>query len=312
MLRIELLGGFHVAVGGAAVPEAAWRLRKGRALIKLLALSPEHCLHREQVMEALWPDRDRGAAANNLRQALFVARRALESCGTDGADGADGAGGANGADGAARLIAAHDVLSLRNDGLEIDVEDFEAAAAETQRDPSLERLRAALGLYGGELLPEDRFEPWAAARRESLRERVIALLLELGSVLTESGDRAGAAVALQQALTHEPLHEPAHRELMRIYALTGRRQRALAQFHLLRESLRREFADEPDEQTRLVYQDILTRRLGADDGDERPPAATRVTPRRGGNLPLQLTSFVGRERELAEVVRLARRHRLLT
>ena len=99
---------------------------------------------------------------------------------------------------------------------------------------------------------------------------------------------------------------------MRIYALAGRRQRALAQFHLLRESLRREFEDEPDEQTRLLYQEILTRRLGAQEGPERAPAASRAAQRRGGNLPLQLTSFVGRERELTEVVRLARRHRLLT
>ena len=50
---------------------------------------------------------------------------------------------------------------------------------------------------------------------------------------------------------------------MRNYALAGRRQRALAQFHLLRESLRREFEDEPEEQTRRLYQEILTRRLGA-------------------------------------------------
>ena len=101
---------------------------------------------------------------------------------------------------------------------------------------------------------------------------------------------------------------------MRIYALTGRRQRALAQFHLLRESLRREFEDEPDEQTRGLYRDILTRRLGAGDRSEQAPAARRAdpAPRRAGNLPLQLTSFVGRERELGEVLGLARRHRLLT
>jgi predicted ATPase/DNA-binding SARP family transcriptional activator len=297
VLRIELLGGFRVAVGGAAVSEAAWRLRKSRALIKLLALTPEHSLHRERVIEALWPDRDHDGSSNNLRQAVFVARRALDSCGDDGA---------------VRIAFANDVLALSTDRLQIDIEEFEAAAADAERAPSPERLRAAIGLYAGELLPEDTFEAWASARRESLRERNIALLLALAHALDESGDRGAAATALQQALIHEPLHERAHRELMRNYALTGRRQRALAQFHLLRESLRREFEDEPEEQTRLLYQEILTRRLGAEDGPERPPAATRAAPRRGGNLPLQLTSFVGRERELTEVIRLARRHRLLT
>ena len=53
MLRIDLLGGFRVAVDGATVDEAEWRLRSARGLIKLLALAPEHSLHREHVVEAL-------------------------------------------------------------------------------------------------------------------------------------------------------------------------------------------------------------------------------------------------------------------
>ena len=298
-LRIDLLGGFRVAAGETTVGDAAWRLRKARGLVKLLSLTPEHSLHREQAIEALWPDRDPTAASNNLRQSLFVARRALDSCGEDGG---------------ARIALAHDVLTLDSDRLRIDVEEFEEAAAEAERDPSVERHRAAIDLYGGELLPEDRFDEWATVRREALRERHLILLVDLARLHEEAGDRAAAVAALQQALLDEPLHERAHRELMRIYALTGRRQRALAQFHLLRESLRREFEDEPDEETRRLYQDVLTRRLGAEDAPEPVAAARRAdpAPRRTGNLPLQLTSFVGRERELGEVVGLARRHRLLT
>ena len=298
-LRIELLGGFRVSAGEATVGESAWRLRKARGLVKLLALTPEHSLHREQAIEALWPDSDPAAASNNLRQALFVARRALDSCGEDGA---------------ARIVLARDVLTLAGDGLHIDVEAFEAAAAEAERAPSIAGHRAAIDLYGGELLPEDRFDEWATARRQALRERHLILLVELALMLETAGDRAAAAAALQQALLHEPLQERAHRELMRIYALTGRRQRALAQFHLLRESLRREFEDEPDDETRRLYQDILTRRVGSEDAREPAPAARRAdpAPRRPGNLPLQLTSFVGRERELNEVVGLGRRHRLVT
>jgi predicted ATPase/DNA-binding SARP family transcriptional activator/class 3 adenylate cyclase len=298
-LRIDLLGGFRVAAGEATVGEAAWRLRKARGLVKLLALTPEHSLHREQAIEALWPDGDRASASNNLRQALFVARRALDSCGEDGA---------------ARIALAHDVLTLATDRLRIDVEEFEEAAAEAERAPSIARHRAAIALYTGELLPEDRFDEWARARRGALRERHLILLVDLALMLEQAGDRAAAAAALQQALLHEPLQERAHRELMRIYAATGRRQRALAQFHLLRESLRREFEDEPEDETRRLYQDILTRRVGAQDVREPAPAARRAdpAPRRPGNLPLQLTSFVGRDRELTEVVRLGRRHRLLT
>ena len=38
-LRLRVLGGFHVAVGDRPVPESAWRLRKAKSLIKLLALA---------------------------------------------------------------------------------------------------------------------------------------------------------------------------------------------------------------------------------------------------------------------------------
>jgi DNA-binding SARP family transcriptional activator len=53
--RIELLGGFSAVVDGAPVPDGAWRLRKARELVKLLALTPQHRLHREQAMDTFWP-----------------------------------------------------------------------------------------------------------------------------------------------------------------------------------------------------------------------------------------------------------------
>lgn len=75
-LSITLLGGFAVARDEAVVPPGSWRLRKGADLVKLLALAPGHRLHREQVMDALWPDKDPAAASNNLYQALHAARNA--------------------------------------------------------------------------------------------------------------------------------------------------------------------------------------------------------------------------------------------
>jgi DNA-binding SARP family transcriptional activator len=79
VLSVSLLGGFHVRVGPRLVHDSDWRLRKTKNLIKLLALAPGHRLHREQVMELLWPDQDPEAAANNLHKAIYMARRALES-----------------------------------------------------------------------------------------------------------------------------------------------------------------------------------------------------------------------------------------
>jgi DNA-binding SARP family transcriptional activator len=55
-VRIRLLGGFSVSIGSRTIEESAWRLRKAASLVKVLALASGHRLHREQVMELLWPD----------------------------------------------------------------------------------------------------------------------------------------------------------------------------------------------------------------------------------------------------------------
>src|SRR6266851_8526903 len=132
-ISVNLLGGFAAAVDGASVPASAWRLKKARELVKLLALAPGHRLHREQAMDVLWRDRDPAAAANNLHQAVHVARRALDV-------------------GAIELR--DEVLSLTAD---IDVDQFELAATHARRTKTPAAYRAALSLYVGELLPENRY-----------------------------------------------------------------------------------------------------------------------------------------------------------
>src|SRR3954467_2471151 len=77
-LRLRLMGGFAAWVDGAMVDPAGWRRRKVGRLVKLLALEPEHRLHRDQVELLLWPDLGRRAAAQNLHHTLSRARHALE------------------------------------------------------------------------------------------------------------------------------------------------------------------------------------------------------------------------------------------
>src|SRR6476469_1508276 len=108
-VSVRLLGGFAAEVDGVDVPATAWRLKKARELVKLLALAPGHRLHREQAMDVLWRDLGPAAAANNLHQAVHVARRTLD---------------------AEAIELRDDVLSLTAD---IDVDRFELAAADARR-----------------------------------------------------------------------------------------------------------------------------------------------------------------------------------
>jgi len=156
-VSIKLLGGFAATRAGEPVDPSVWRLRKGRELVKLLALAPAHRLHREQLMDALWPELDPPAAANNLHQVVHVARRAL---------------------GAEAIELREELLTL---WASVDVDDFERAVAEARRAGSSGAYRAAMSLYGGELLPENRYEDWARARREEIEQLRAELEADAGA-----------------------------------------------------------------------------------------------------------------------------------
>ena len=298
-LTLRLLGGFDVSVSERRVEEGAWRLRRAKTLLKLLALAPEHRIHREQVSEALWPGEQPAASA--LHQVLYTARRALQSTGEELA--------------AACLTLHDDVITLTGDELWIDVVEFERAAAAARSNSSVQALSAALELYTGNLLPEDLYEEWTTARRESVRETHLALLVELAELLAEQGDGAGAVAALQRAVIAEPLHEHAHRALMRLFSEDGRRQQALAQYEQLRAALRQRLEADPDPETRQLYREILASQHGP--AEAAPSVSLASTPSAPADsartrLPHQLTSFVGREGELGELVSVLERTRLLT
>lgn len=152
-LHVALLGGFSVRVGSRAVP-GSWRLRKSKTLVKLLALAGGHRAHRDVLAGVLWPGLDPAAAANNLHQVLHAARRALASDGSPSADA---------------LCLRDDMVILWPDGdLIVDADVFAAAAQRALRSGAVEDYGAALKLYAGELLPEDRYADWAAPHRERL------------------------------------------------------------------------------------------------------------------------------------------------
>ncbi len=140
-VRLRLSGGFSVWVGSRAVSEGEWHLSKARTLVKLLALAPGHALHREQLMELLWPELGKRAATNNLRGSLHAARTALASDPVA----------------ASRYLASKEerIALCPEVELWVDVEAFEEAASAARRRREPAAYRAAIELYAGDLLPED-------------------------------------------------------------------------------------------------------------------------------------------------------------
>ena len=297
-IRIQLLGGFTVWVGAREMEGSAWRLRKAASLVKVLALSPGHLLHREQAMDLLWPDLGRRAASNSLRQTLYVARRVLSP---------------DPAMGSRYLCSASESLVLCPESdLWADVEVFEETAATARRAGEPAPYRAAIELYAGDLLPEDRYEEWAQEPRERFRGTYLGLLNELAALYEERGEYDSAAGTLRRSVLAEPTNEEAHANLMRVYALLGRRSEALAQYAQLRGLLSRQPGAEPGDTTNRLHQEIAAGRVptprisAAGRPPEGPPAKNKH------NLPAPRTSFVGRRREIVEVKRALSMTRLLT
>jgi len=292
-----MLGGFSVSVGSRILEEGAWRLRKAANLVKILALSPGHRMHRERVMDMLWPDLGSQAASNNLRGVIHAARRTLEP--DPSAD--------------SRYLTLQDdqVALCPEDQLWVDVEAFEEAATTARRAQEPAAYRAALELYAGELLPADRYEDWAESRRQELRGMFLALLVELATLYEERGEYGAGIEALGRVLAEKPTSEEAHVRLMRLYAFSGRQGEALGQYERLREVLSRELGAGPGTDAQCLRKEIATGSVSA----ERPAGGRQSEELAAAgrhNLPAARTSFIGREHELVEVNRALVMTRLLT
>ena len=76
-IHVTLLGRFAVTVGEVPVAEAGWKRRQAAAVVKVLALAPGRRLHREQVVDLVWPGDTIAEAVPKLHKAAHFARRAI-------------------------------------------------------------------------------------------------------------------------------------------------------------------------------------------------------------------------------------------
>jgi DNA-binding SARP family transcriptional activator len=237
-IRIGLFGGFRVEVDGRSIPEEAWRQRKPAAFVKLLALAPRHKLHREQVMDALWPELAPAPAAANLRKALHYVRRLAEL-----------------STGVPLIESAGELVALPAEGLWVDVDEFRSAADRARRSGGLDAYAEAIELHREGLLPDDRYEDWAIGPHDELQLEYLALLDEQAALLESRGDVAGATRAVSLLIAANPLLEEAHVRLMRLHALAGRRADAMRQYEHLQEALGRE----PGPEAQRLYEEVRAR-----------------------------------------------------
>jgi PAS domain S-box-containing protein len=253
-LQLFTLGGFGIVAAGSSVNVAKWKRKQAATLLKYLITQLDRPVHRERLLDCLWPGVDRRRGLGRLKVTMYYLRRELRRNGMS--------------DEVIKTIG--DSYLLRRDAVWVDVDVFERLATEGRAlqdralwGDALDRYVEARRLYRGDYLEEEIFSDWCAEERERLHEVFLELLARTAECHAELGQYAEVVEIYRKALVFDPCRESFHYLLMEYLVLYGRPDLALAQYRHCKQVLAREFGTEPLPETRRLYQQILKRTASA-------------------------------------------------
>jgi DNA-binding SARP family transcriptional activator len=214
-VAVRTLGGFLVTRNGEPVPLAQWQSRKARTLLKILVARRGQPVHREELIELLWPGEDPERTSSRLSVALSTLRGVLDP--------------GKHLDPEHLVAADRTTVRLDLDHLDVDVEGFLADAdvglrmlGSAHPAEGLARLVAAEAAYVGDFLPEDPFDDWAIPLREEARNAYVAVARALAERSAAKGDPDAAARFLLRILERDAFDERAHLGLVSALVASGR------------------------------------------------------------------------------------------
>jgi DNA-binding SARP family transcriptional activator/tetratricopeptide (TPR) repeat protein len=280
-LSIELVGPPSVEVDGRALDVDT---RKAIALLAYLAVTGRPS-SREVIAGLLWPDTAPDRARSALRRTLSTLRTALDD---------------------RWLESDRDVIALEGKGIVLDLARLRALLQEVRahEHPSgstcrrcITRLEEAVALARGSFMEgfalrdSTEFEDWQQLVADDAAREVATALDLLADAQATRGDLPQALATARRRLALQPLHEAAHRQLIRLLAESGDRSGALEQYRECVRALDRELGVRPLEETSALYHAIL-------DGTFAPErGATEAAPVAQG-AP-EAYPLVGRDAALA-------------
>jgi DNA-binding SARP family transcriptional activator len=250
-LSIQLLGPFEVRLEGE--PATGFVSDKARALLAYLVVEEGRPHRREALAGLLWPDVPEDLARTSLRTALASVRQVI---------------GDHAAAPPYLDVTRQTVQFNWDSDARVDVLGFthllEAAlpqrAGEPEDPSSAEPLEEAIALYQGSFLEgfyladSVLFEEWALLVREQLQRQALTALHRLAAYYETSGEPLRALQHAWRAVDLDPWPGSSQRQLMRLLALTRRREAALAQYKTYCQLLAEELGVEPSEPTRELYE----------------------------------------------------------
>ena len=297
-VKLLLLGSPLVEIDNVPVK---LKTRKALALLAYMAVTGQRS-RRATLINLLWPDSSRSSGQAGLRNSLHELRHVLRDD---------------------RLDSDRDTIALTsNPGLCSDVESFRSLLAECRAhshgaeeicSACLAPLGAAVDLYRGDFMggfslrDTINFDDWQLSQTESLRSEAEIAFDCLIRCLREAGQHSRAIGYAHRWLELDGASEQAHRYLMALYAVSGKRTQALQQYDRCELVLKEELGAEPDRVTVALRERILADRVASSGG-----AALQIESLPRNNLPFFPTRFIGRKQEIEEIERLLAANHLLT
>jgi len=201
-----MLGPFEVSVRG--IPVLGWGGQKNRTLLQYLLLHPDRPVHREVLMELLWPGHSYASARNNLNVCIHGVRQALREGSL-----------------VHRFILYRDSCYILDPTVTWQVDRIRfMSLINAARDASAREKRKAIALYleasklyRGPLFEDDLNCDWFASERRMLHELYLQSLGELGDLYLAEHEFGAATETATRVLDEDICRESAHRLLMRCY-----------------------------------------------------------------------------------------------
>lgn len=247
-LRFQTLGGFRAWRGDREIRSTAWGREKALHLIQFLLTVRKQPLHKEQIIDRLWPQLDFEAGDRDFKVALHAIQNALEPERKPRTPSRyiNRTGLAYGLE-----------LSL----IDLDADEFEGAIAQgnhlllEDEDQAIVQYQEAVELYAGPYLPERRYEDWSSLERERLHTLALATMSKLADLQVTRNPFESLRLT-QRVLSLEPVWEDAYRTQMRAYLATGNRPMAIRTYRRCEQILMSEYGLEPLPETQALLEAV--------------------------------------------------------
>ncbi|MBS2772054.1 response regulator [Anoxybacillus rupiensis] len=214
-----------------------WRTAKAKELFSFLIHHRHTPVHKEAIIDQLWPDTDYEKSVAQLYSTVYQIRQALKKAGIH-----------------ITIASFNHSYKLDLNGIRLDVDEWERRINEQpiMTEATLDHHREILDLYGGDYLAESGYL-WAESERERLRALWLHHIRKVTDFLLAKKDYIGAIALCHRIQDYYPFMEDSYFELMQLYNKLGDRKAVIQQYMNLKQMLKEEYEMDPPATIKTWY-----------------------------------------------------------